>query len=634
MASVTTVSALAASWQRCREDYHLDPNAALPHLRLSASEIRLRLERTLDRVELGTGAMLHMRKVVRDTGYSILFADRAGAIVKDFCDSETALRLRGEGLVQGSIWNESTVGTNGIGTTLVEQRGTCVIAEDHYHTRLKGFVCVSTPMIGPDGDMFGVLTLAGKAGIRASEAMLLNRLARDSAGWIEMALFRNRFQRHFMVALAQAPDIDGHVLQSLLAVDDSGFVVGASTGALQILGVRREDVLHRKVSALLGISLRRLESRPGHAQLLDTQSGDARYAFVFPDGRDRSVTIAATPPKAFPAAEPGNQAELGLENLAGGEPQMQRNVALVRRVADADLPLLLQGETGTGKEAFARAIHKFSSRRERPFVAVNCAAIPESLLDSELFGYAPGTFTGGLKQGKTGKILAANGGTLFLDEIGDMKPELQTRLLRVLSEREVTPLGAVEPVPVTLNLICATHRDLEAMIADGTFRQDLYYRIHGARLVLSPLRERADLGDLILSLAGRQPCSAGPLTLSEAALEQLLAYHWPGNIRQLSNVLRLLALTCDNGFVRSEDLPQEIHPAGPSAAPDQCAGEFGADADFVSLRGTADLAQRARILQALRESNWVVSDAARQLGISRATLHRRMKDYDLTRPTF
>jgi transcriptional regulator of acetoin/glycerol metabolism len=633
MASVETAPALAASWQRCRNDYNLDPNGAFPPMRLTDSEIRQRFERTLDRVEFGSGAMIHMRKVVRDTGYSVLFADRLGVVVKDFCDSETAHRLRDKGLAQGSVWNESVVGTNGIGTTLVERHGTFVIGSDHYHNRLKKFVCVSTPMVDPEGDILGVLTLAGNAGIQPGEAKLLHRLVRDSAGWIETALFRNRFRSHFLIGLAQAPDINGEVFQSLLAVDDGGFVAGASESALRLLGAARADVLRQPVSELLGVPLRALEGGAGRLQRLDAQGGDAQYAYAFPNGRRSSVIVQPPAPGVRlrgPARQPA--AGPGFERLAGSEPRMQRNVELARRVADADLPILLQGETGTGKEAFARAIHMHSARSERPFVAVNCAAIPESLLDSELFGYEPGTFTGGLKQGKTGKVLASSGGTLFLDEIGDMPLELQTRLLRVLSEREVTPLGAVEPVPVALSIVCATHRDLERMVAEGSFRQDLYYRIHGVRIALPPLRERSDLCELIQSLAAGHKCAAGPLSLSAEALEWLVSHPWPGNIRQLSNVMRLLALTCDDGIVGVHDLPEEIRAGRQPASPDEDGPADAVDANRDSLRNASDMAQRLRILQALHECNWAVSKAARHLGISRATLHRRMKEYELARP--
>ena len=629
MASMTKASALAASWRRCREDYHLDPNGAFPRMRLTDSEVRRSFERTLDRVELGSAAMIHMRKVVRDTGYSVLFADRFGTVVKDFCDSETARLLRGKGLTQGSVWNESMVGTNGIGTTLVERRGTCVIGTDHYHNRLKQFVCVSTPMVDPEGEMLGVLTLAGNAGIQPSEALLLRRLVRDSAGWIEASLFRKRFGGHFLVGLTQAPDIDGHVFQSLLAVDDGGFVAGASESALHLLGSSRADVLRQPVGELLGVPLQALEGGTGRLQRLTVGGGEAQYVYAFPNGRRGGIAVhaPAIETKVLPPAR--QPAGLDFERLAGGEPRMRRNVELARRVMDTDLPILLQGETGTGKEAFARAIHVHSSRHDRPFIAVNCAAIPESLLDSELFGYEPGTFTGGLKQGKPGKILASSGGTLFLDEIGDMPLELQTRLLRVLSEREVTPLGAVEPTPVSLSLVCATHRDLERMVEEGSFRKDLYYRIHGVRIALPPLRERGDLADLILSQAAGQPCAMGSLSLSPEALERLVAYPWPGNIRQLSNVVRLMALTCDNGIVRIDDLPDEIRAGSKAASVCEDAGDRAVTP--TGLRGASKEAQRACILAALRECNWTVTEAASRLGISRATLHRRMRDYRLAR---
>lgn len=624
-----SISTLTSSWKRCKSDYNLDPNGTLPSVRLTDSEVKDRYEQTREYIELGARAILHMRRVVRDIGYSVLLADGLGIVVKDFCDSQTARLLREKGLTQGSIWNEALVGTNGIGTTLVEGRGTCVIGADHYHNRLKEFVCVSTPMVGPEGEMLGVLTLAGNAGIQPSEALLLRRLVRDSAGWIEASLFRNRFGSHFLVGLTEAPDIDGHVFQSLLAVDEGGFIAGASESALQLLGASRADMIRQPASELLGVSLRVLETGIGRLQRLTAQGGEVYYAYVFPNGERGAVTVRMPVSEAKALVSARQPGTLGFEHLAGSEPRMQRNVELARRVMDADLPILLRGETGTGKEAFARAIHAHSARRDRPFIAVNCAAIPESLLDSELFGYEPGTFTGGLKHGKLGKIMASSGGTLFLDEIGDMPLELQTRLLRVLSEHEVTPLGAVEPRPVSLNLICATHRDLEGMVEGGRFRKDLYYRIHGARIALPPLRERSDLADLVLLQAAEQHCASGSLVLSDEALEWLISYPWPGNIRQLSNVVRLIALTCDNGVVGIDDLPDEIRAGSRGVFVSRHASEKAVMPP--SLWRVSKEAQRACILKVLRECNWVVTEAASRLGISRATLHRRMKDYRLDR---
>jgi len=212
-----------------------------------------------------------------------------------------------------------------------------------------------------------------------------------------------------------------------------------------------------------------------------------------------------------------------------------------------------------------------------------------------------------------------------------MPLDLQTRLLRVLAEREVTPLGAVEPVPVNLRLICATHRDLAKMVDAGTFREDLYYRILGARIVLPPLRLRDDLAELIEALAGEHTAGK-PIAFSSDALDCMVNHAWPGNIRQLANVLRLLALTSDDGEIAMDDLPEEIRNLAPASAGDADSLPAPRVVSIPNLKQSMEEVERARILQALRDCQWRVAEAARKLGVSRATLHRRMNDYALLRP--
>ncbi|KAB0635961.1 sigma-54-dependent Fis family transcriptional regulator, partial [Burkholderia territorii] len=245
--------------------------------------------------------------------------------------------------------------------------------------------------------------------------------------------------------------------------------------------------------------------------------------------------------------------------LHSSDTRVAQQAELALRVASKRLPILVLGETGAGKEVFARAIHDAGARRARPFVAVNCGALPEALIESELFGYAAGAFTGARKHGARGKIALADGGTLFLDEIGDMPLALQTRLLRVLADGEVVPLGSDTPVRVDLDVICATHRDLAAMVADGTFREDLYYRLSGATFELPPLRERADVRDVIAAVFAEEAQATGHvLTLDPALAEQLAAYAWPGNVRQLRNVLRYACAVCDTARVTLRDLPADL----------------------------------------------------------------------------
>ncbi|WP_197346230.1 sigma-54 interaction domain-containing protein, partial [Ralstonia pseudosolanacearum] len=285
------------------------------------------------------------------------------------------------------------------------------------------------------------------------------------------------------------------------------------------------------------------------------------------------------------------------------------------RVFEHDVPLLLHGETGTGKEAFARAVHQASSRAAQPFVAVNCAAIPETLIESELFGYRGGSFTGARREGMRGKLQQADGGTLFLDEIGDMPLALQSRLLRVLEERAVVPIGG-EAQTVDVRIVSASHRDMEARVRDGRFREDLYYRLNGLRITLPPLRERADKAALLAHVLAEE--SRGrPARLDDDARDALLAQPWPGNVRQLRNVLRTLVALSDDGRIRLRDLPPELRPPAMASA---------------AAPAPLDNAEKAALLAALQAQQWRMTHAAKALGISRNTLYRKLRKHGIARP--
>jgi transcriptional regulator with PAS, ATPase and Fis domain len=338
--------------------------------------------------------------------------------------------------------------------------------------------------------------------------------------------------------------------------------------------------------------------------------------------------------------EPGGQAQtntapsvrttlrtLRLDQLDTGDPQVSTVIAKVRKVIGKDIPLLITGETGTGKELLAQAIHNESPRRSGPFVAVNCASIPETLIESELFGYEEGAFTGARRKGAVGKIVQAHGGTLFLDEIGDMPYPLQVRLLRVLQERIVNPLGSTKTIPVDIAIVCATHRDLREMIAQNRFREDLYYRLNGLVVKLPPLRERKDLAVVIGKMLEREVLRGGAGQHLSVAPEVMRLFEhcaWPGNFRQLGNLLRTAAaMVDDDGEIRREHLPDDFfddlqkideQPAV-TAAPVETSVQQGTRLQDVE-------AQAIAATLALHGGN--VSAAARALGVSRATLYRKM----------
>ena len=310
---------------------------------------------------------------------------------------------------------------------------------------------------------------------------------------------------------------------------------------------------------------------------------------------------------------------------------MRKNLAFGRQLFAKQVPILLQGATGTGKEAFAKALHHSGLWFDKAFVTVNCAAIPESLIESELFGYTRGAFTGALKEGRVGKILQSNGGTLFLDEIGDMPLMLQTRLLRVIEEREIVPLGSDQAIPVTLHVISATHRDIRQMIQDGEFREDLYYRLNGITLHLPLLRDRADKADLIRTLLQEENSDQDSIEIAEDAFQRLLDYSWPGNIRQLRNALRTASALCRDGTIRLSNLPQEILHTDASARPDQAAsGEAVGDAPAENPPSAALRdAECAALLRELERMHWNISRTAQALGISRNTLYRKIHKHNI-----
>ena len=329
--------------------------------------------------------------------------------------------------------------------------------------------------------------------------------------------------------------------------------------------------------------------------------------------------------------------------MIGPDPILRSLADNARKLFDHDVPLLITGETGVGKDTFARALHDASTRSEAPFIAVNCGALPENLIEGELFGYKAGAFTGAQAKGFKGQILAANGGTLLLDEIGDMPLSAQTRLLQVLEQRKVTPLGSATGVELDIRLLAATHQPLEELCRQGRFREDLYYRICGFSLPLPSLRDRSDLAYIVARLLpGYRLDNEGHFTIEARAM--LETYPWPGNIRQLKHVLKTASILADGGPITPEHL--QLVSAQRSAFPR--ISETTSTGDFVdgghhdgawsnpsmqSLKDGLNIADRERdiIHQTLLRTRWNVSRCAKELGVSRNTLYRKMKSYGIER---
>ena len=482
-------------------------------------------------------------------------------------------------------------------------------------------------------------------------------LAIRTARMIESAYFFNQFQKQWVLSLSVNRELAEVSMPSLIAIDEGGKILAADRGAHQTLVGQPADrsLVGHSIEEFFDLSFEKLVDTFSNASTVLPLRTQPKGRQMFASLRCpqiitiRSVSLAdGTALSRAHIPRSGEAMTLGY--LAGTDRTLLKSVERIQRVMNKPLPILLSGETGTGKEMFAQAIHNASRRAKKPFVAVNCAAIPESLIESELFGYKDGAFTGARSKGMRGKILQSDTGTLFLDEIGDMPKNLQSRLLRVLAEREVTPLGGETPIPVDLHVICASHRNILEMVASGEFREDLYYRLNGISFELPPLRKRSDLAqvvnDLLIIESETMP---GKLTIDDSAMQVLQEFSWPGNIRQLRNTLRYALAVCDNGVITCNDLPIDVagslNQKGLATAPPvprksvadpienvaKAASSMATDKN-VAGSNTMEQAEYRVILASLQKHKWQVSSAAKNIGISRSCMYRKMGKYGIVPP--
>ncbi|WP_444757994.1 sigma-54-dependent Fis family transcriptional regulator [Pseudomonas sp. A014] len=503
----------------------------------------------------------------------------------------------------GSCWSEALRGTNAIGTAVVEGRPTLINCGEHYLDRLSPFSCTSVPLRDPRGEVIGVLDIT-REGVMSQPQDSLSTLML-AAGNIESRLFGLYHPEQLVLAFHSRPQYLGSAWHGLLALSLDGEVMAANENACQLLGLPRPGLIGRRCSDLLGERSPAFLNRLLQGGMSSVQTAKGEFfvrVLQLPRHGNLGATVATKPVAAVKWS--------ALDALGGGDSRLARGLRMARQGLVNGLPVLLLGETGTGKEVVARALHQASPRADKPFVAVNCAAIPEGLIESELFGYRDGAFTGSRRGGMVGRLMQAHGGTLFLDEIGDMPLALQARLLRVLQERRVAPLGAGEEQDIDVAIICATHRDLKRQVAEQRFREDLYYRVNGVSLRLPALRERDDLGALIEGVLDK--LGARGVTLDPALTSLLEGFDWPGNIRQLEMVLRTALAMREAG--------EQV--LGLDHLTDCLLDELSSG---TTAAGSLRENELELIRGALARHQGNVSAAAEALGISRATLYRKLK---------
>ncbi len=579
--------------ENTRPDYALlSPNALAQRL----DQHRLFYQHALPLVET-------LYQQIANTHSMIVLTDASGLVLHSLGDDDFLARAQKVALQPGAIWTEQSQGTNAIGTALAEHRPATVHGDQHFLKANQFLTCASVPILDPHGGLSGVIDVTGDCRGYHRHTMALVRM---QAQTLENQLLRDAFTDVLYLGFHGRREFVGTLMEGIAAFSLDGHLLAANGSARFQLGLE-DDIAGRQFDSLFDPGMEHVLAR--------CQSAGEGWVSLCLHNGVRVQARAALRLRDMPAVSRVSPRLSRLAYLNTGDPQLARVLERVGKVLGRDVPVLITGETGTGKEMLAQAMHGDSPRTDKSFVAVNCASIPETLIESELFGYADGAFTGARHKGHRGKIVQAHGGTLFLDEIGDMPLALQARLLRVLQQREVIPLGSAQAIPVDIALICATHCDLPSMVQRGEFRADLYYRIQGLTVRLPPARERTDLAAVIRKMLNAEQTGQMRYTLSAQVMDLFLAYAWPGNFRQLYNVLHTACvLAGDEPEIALAHLPDDF----------VALAEAGGDAEATSTGRLATVTQAA-IQSALTEHEGNVSAAARALGVSRNTIYRKQR---------
>lgn len=644
---------LQASWHRCINDYGLRPDGTHEAPMVARDVLAETQEAHHRLLRIARMEMNSFYAQIANAHNTLVLTDAQGLVLEQVCDPLQARVFQSKGLAPGFIWGERHAGTNGPGTCLLEGRPITVYRNEHFFSRYTNLSCSAAPIWGPDGKLMAALDASCFDCTDSRQSQLHTMLLVSmSARVIEQIYFASCFKDSWIVRFHSRAELVGMVHDAMLAVDSDGRICGADSLAAGLLGRSKPgDLMGCSVSELFALSpakfFSQARSMPCRIWAVQGQAtGSRQFLSVRAPHRSASASSHSLP-------LPDAQNTLRLADTGGyvathpqgpmeseRDPVMAYNIWCAEQVMNKGINILLQGDTGTGKGALAKAIHQRSDRSKKPFIAMCCAAIPETLAESELFGYEAGAFTGARTGGMRGKIVASHGGTLFLDEIGDMPLSLQARLLHVLEEKEVTPLGSTRPIAVDLHIISASNHKLLDLIEKGLFREDLYYRLNGITLSLPPLRERQDLDDLIVSVT-RDENGGRPVSIDPVVMECLTSYAWPGNIRELRNVVRTALALSPDGSLHLQQLPRALR-GGVAAKPSPSLTESsayewewsasGPDSSESGAAGGSDTSVQAEIMTMLQRHRWNISHAAESLGISRNTLYRRMHRLGILTP--
>ena len=600
------------SWSRCRA-FGLSHQSAPAFDQLPAEGIAQLLESQHSLVQTTHQEVLpYYENILSNSNCLIMLADNQGQVLTSWGTQRFIEPSLTRGFSAGASWLEHCSGTNAIGTALACEQAVHIEHDEHFLKANRFMTGSAAPIFDAERKVIAVLDVSSDSYLPPSHTLGMVKMMSQT---VENRLILNLFHgQHFQLTFNTGLNNLDSQWAGLLIFDESGQVLSANRRADNLLGIRLSRV---SVESLFNVSLLELLNQPEGLPFALQTRGRNRFQCLLKRPKQAPIqprlfseSKSADPKSAVADAKP---ATISLKTLHFGDSRVEKAVRQAERLLEKDIPLLIHGETGVGKEVFVKALHQASSRHKQAFIAVNCAAIPAELVESELFGYEKGAFTGANQKGSIGLIRKADKGTLFLDEIGDMPLPTQARLLRVLQERCVQPVGSSELFAVDIRIISATNRSLREQVQLGRFREDLYYRIGGLTLELPPLRERSDKQALFKRLweQHREPTQwAG---LSHEVLELFSRHPWPGNLRQVSSVMQVALAMAEEQPVRPEHLPDDFFvdlEMEPVEAPEPLG---------------VDLNDAQALNRELKAAGGNISHLARRLGVSRNTLYKRLR---------
>jgi len=599
------------SWQRSLE-FQVDHTLVSNQDILTTPSLSKRRDAQESLIRASEPVLPYIFSLLGSTNYTVLLSDNDGYIIEAIGDAPFMSKAQKVNLSPGASWREEVRGTNAIGTALRDNAPISVFGWEHYVHDNHFLACWAAPIQNELGAPLGVLDISGEA---IPDRQKILTIARMGASMIEKNLRLFELENQLKFYQEGAKLASSLLQQGFLAIDRNGFITEINPLGAALLGYKADNIVGQLATDVFSTPKGWMLS----SHSLDLQIKD-RAGKEISSHLTRVVNKAGQSLGAVGTLQITKDTPNMSQTLWIGHSQpSQRILARASKVASTHSSVLIHGESGTGKEIIARTIHQLSPRREGPFVALNCASLPASLIESELFGYVDGAFTGARRGGKPGKFELANNGTIFLDEIGDMPLNVQVALLRVLQEKEVSRIGDTKALKINVRVITATHKDLPTLVEKEQFRLDLFYRLKVITLELPPLRERSeDIRNLVPHFI-RKACESfgGPLLgIQEEVYDYFLAHTWPGNVRELENCIECMVALAEGPILTVADLPDEFQ---------NTILKTETESDSLLNRQT-----KQAIHYALTQTRGKIAPAAKLLGIGRNTLYRKIKELDIT----